>query len=479
MRSSKNEKMILVSERDVETSGLSLSEFFREKRKKLQDMPGEGARRVYYPMKKIAASLDISTDMLQQKLYRKKPLTRDWLIAISAAHGLDNNETDEALIKVGWPRLDADIGREDFIIEYLCNHDGDPNSLEEINCALRDNGYPELDTNNRKRKNNASDSLLRKYNIIRKVVRTYLDEGDQYDSLETAYDLRYRCVAVAFLKGDGKTEYVLEAFSDGHLSVTDKDHSLPKIYKSISETGEFKDYFSELITLVKQEQRRVNAQVNDSKNYQGRLGANLKNDAIHVFYEQFNYALPERNEYYLMEYVDGHYKLTVSHKSVFMTEYLPEDEYKKQYGVPPKTVIEVYNSIEDIVSLLSNRGLNRLQRELLPYRKSAFDRYSKIVNDALEKIKNRTLFIRNFEMIWEIPWDVCKYYGLEKEFDCICDNEYGDIILGKEEANLTDENGQSVTISFQELKRAFELGFTNSDQICRVKSSKGSIEEVL
>ena len=61
MRSSKNEKMILISERDVETSGLSLSEFFREKRKKLQDMPGEGTRRVYYPMKKIAASLDIST----------------------------------------------------------------------------------------------------------------------------------------------------------------------------------------------------------------------------------------------------------------------------------------------------------------------------------------------------------------------------------------------------------------------------------
>ena len=479
MRSSQNNKSILVNEREVETSELSLSEYFREKRKTLQDLSGEGKRRRYFPMDIIAANLDISTDMLQQKLYRKRPLTRDWLIAISAAHGLDNDETDQALIKCGLPRLDAEIGREDFLIEFLCEHVGDPNSLQKINRALRDNRYPELDTNNRKRKNNASDSLLQKYIIIRKVVRTYLDEGDQYDSLETAYDLRYRCVAVAFLEGDGMTEYVLEAFGDGHLSVTDKDHSLPKIYKSISETGEFKDYFSELITLVKQEQRRVNAQVNDSKNYQGRLGANLKNDAIHVFYEQFNYALPERNEYYLMEYVDGHYKLTVSHKSVFMTEYLSEDEYKKHYGVPPKTVIEVYNSIEDIVSLLSNRGLNRLQRELLPYRKSAFDRYSKIVNDALEKIKNRTLFIRNFEMIWEIPWDVCKYYGLEKEFDCICDNEYGDIILGKEEANLTDENGQSVTISFQELKRAFELGFTNSDQICRVKSSKGSIEEVL
>ena len=115
----------------------------------------------------------------------------------------------------------------------------------------------------------------------------------------------------------------------------------------------------------------------------------------------------------------------------------------------------------------------------MSYRKSAFDQYSKIVNDALGKIKNRTLFIRNFEMIWDNPGDVCKYYGLEKEFDCTRDYEYGEIILGKEEANLTDKNGQSVTISFQELKRAFELGFTNSDQICRVKISKGSIEDVL
>ncbi len=185
MKSSQNKELILVNERKVEPRGLSLSEYFREKRKTLQDLSGEGKRRSYFPMEKIAANLDISTDMLQQKLYRKKPMTRDWLIAISAAHGLDNDETDQALIICGCPRLDAEIGREDFLIEYLCEHVGDSNSLEEINRALRDNGYPELDTINLKRKNNASDSLLQKYIITRKVVRTYLDEGDQYDSLET------------------------------------------------------------------------------------------------------------------------------------------------------------------------------------------------------------------------------------------------------------------------------------------------------
>ena len=80
MRSSQNNKSILVNEREVETSELSLSEYFREKRKTLQDLSGEGKRRRYFPMDIIAANLDISTDMLQQKLYRKKPLTREWLI---------------------------------------------------------------------------------------------------------------------------------------------------------------------------------------------------------------------------------------------------------------------------------------------------------------------------------------------------------------------------------------------------------------
>jgi hypothetical protein len=128
---------------------------------------------------------------------------------------------------------------------------------------------------------------------------------------------------------------------------------------------------------------------------------------------------------------------------------------------------------------INDKDLSNYQREILLKRRSAFDKFSKIVYDALDKIRNRTLFIRNFEMSWDNPGDVCKFYGLEKEFDCTYDDEYGEIVLGKEEANLTDENGHSIIISFQELKRAFELGYMNSDQICRVKTSKGSIEGVL
>ena len=482
MDSLENQKIKLVNEIEVENNDLSLSEFFREKRKSLQDRLGEGLRS-YYPMEKIAEGLNISKEMLQHKLYKKKPLTRDWLIAICAAYGLNDKETDDALIICQMPRLDALIAREDFLIDYLRDINGYPKSIKEVNCALRDHGYSELDTNRHKEKNKANDSLPQKkglsYTVARKVVRTYLDEGDQYNSLETAFDFRYRCVAAAFLEKDGNIKYILEAFSDGHLSVTDKDLPFPQFFKTVNETGEFRDYFSKLVDLVKQEQHKIEAQLNDSKNYQGRLSANLKNDAIHVFYEEFNYALPERNEYYLMEYIDGQLKLSVSKQSMFMNEYLSVDEYKKYYGTQFPNISEKYRSHEEIIEKINDTSPSSYHREILSKRRSAFVKLSKIVYDALDKIRNRTLFIRNFEMIWENPGDVCKFYGLEKEFDCTHDGEYGEIVLGKEEAKLTEENGHSIIISFQELKRAFELGFLNSEQICRVKMLKGSIEDVL
>ena len=37
--------------------------------------------------------------------------------------------------------------------------------------------------------------------------------------------------------------------------------------------------------------------------------------------------MPERNEYYLMEYLNGKYVLSVAHDSMFMEEYLSKDKY--------------------------------------------------------------------------------------------------------------------------------------------------------
>lgn len=48
-----------------------------------------------------------------------------------------------------------------------------------------------------------------------------------------------------------------------------------------------------------------------TKNYHERIGAGIHNGRIHIFYETYNYRVPELNEYYLFEYIDGVYRLTV------------------------------------------------------------------------------------------------------------------------------------------------------------------------
>lgn len=82
----------LIDEQVYKTESQSLSAFFRKKGEILQELIGDSFSTLY-PQEKIAARLNISVDQLRQKLYGKKPLTRDWLIAICATYGLDDCDT--------------------------------------------------------------------------------------------------------------------------------------------------------------------------------------------------------------------------------------------------------------------------------------------------------------------------------------------------------------------------------------------------
>lgn len=480
----KNEK--LANERTVKDKE-SLSEYFREKRKELQNNVGFGKRRDYYPIEKIAESLGISKDMLQKKLNRQKPITRDWLIAICAAYGLNSEDTDKALTICNMPRLDAEIDREDYLIGFLDELFGDPVGIDELNQKLFKAGHSELDINHHRNKNDDYIKTKRNdfaYRIIKTIVRTYIDEGDQFSSLETAYDFRQRCEAVIFLEKDTNTQIVLISRTDGSMIIKTEpcpqNAILPaEIYTNVEETGEFADYFLYLNKLARKEQQRVEQYLNDTKNYRGRLGANLKNDTIHIFYEEYNYSMPERNEYYLMEYVDGHYCLSVSNSSMFMKEYLSDEEYSKHYHNAKRFDRKKYVSLEEIENELNNPETGLYKKDILLDRKRAFKALQKKVSVCLEKLKDRTVFIRNLNMIWDNQaGEVCCFYNLKNEFDCSVD-ENGEIIVGKLDADIIDNDGSCVKISINELMRAFELGFTDSEQICRAKKFKGTVESVL
>ena len=258
-----------INEQECQRDPLTLSEFFRKQRKALQEEYGEGGRK-YYPTEEIASSLGISTDMLQQRIYGKKPLTREWLIAIGAAHGLDSFQIDQLLLQQNMPRLDGDVPREDFITEFLKDAPvGKMISLNELNKALIERGHSPIDTGKQKQERKQRKSE-RPFHIEKQIIRTYMDEGDQYESLSTAYDFRYSCVAIAYLSKDNQMVVRLEASSDETFLVDLPGTPFPSLYRTLPETGIYKEYFVDLLSLARHERHRVEMQLFDSKNYQGR-----------------------------------------------------------------------------------------------------------------------------------------------------------------------------------------------------------------
>lgn len=288
-----------------------------------------------------------------------------------------------------------------------------------------------------------------------------------------------RCVAAAFIEDDTKKRILLEAFSDGTFHITNEADIHPTIYQSNEPTNPYFGIFSELAALARKEKQRLDDVVNDTKNYQSRFGANIKNDRIHVFYEEFNYSRPERNEYFMMEYSSGNYILSIANQSMFMQEYLPIEDYRSHYHTEKIISRRCYSSIEDIDKHFSQASRNHFYPDLLHERKRAYKRLKRIVEEKLQALLQRKLFIQNFEYIWDNPYDVLKYYGIEAEFQCSYEEEYGGIVSAQNSATIADSEGNIVTVSFDEIKLAFEVGINNIADICRLKRTYGAIEYIL
>lgn len=481
----------VLSERDVltESEGLSFAQYIRKKRKEVFNASGKEGISVG----EHAGKLGLSQEMFRKILNKQKPnQSRDCVIAICAAIGMDVEDTNTALrLYQYYPQLDDDSPRDRLIMDVLDGAVENTIDIQVINNRLVRHGYNPLDIIAHRTKAIAQQPLIpSRFEIVAEKVRTSTDSlfyGDQYQSLATEYDFfRYHCWSDMYIR-DIETEqrYKLTADTFGrcYLEKTpwpDNGDSPFAAFKSLEETGDFKDLFSELIYSAKNEQRRMESFLNDTKNYQERISAGIHNCRIHIFYEQYNYVVPEFNEYYLFEYIDGTFRLTVSHESLFMQRYLSEAEYREHYSKPGDEKKRSYDSIEEIDGYINNGKRSQQETEILKLRKRAYQRYKEKVIDLLEKIKSRQIFVRNLEYIWEDADRVCDFFGVMKEFDCKLDDEYGDMMFaGNKEAEFALDGGESVLITIDDLYRAFELGFTEIADVCEVKKKYGTLEAIL
>lgn len=483
-------KGVVLSERNMlpEPQKITFAQYISQKRKEVFSVSGKEG----ISIGEHAKMLDISQEMFRKILNKQKSnQSRDCIIAICASIGMDVEDTNTALdLYEYYPKLDYDNPRDRVIMDTLNGEVENTICIDNLNERLERNGFRKLDIiKHRNRSVAPTPKSTPRFRIKGKKVRTYTDSllyGDRYQSLITEYDCsRYHCEADMYII-DAKTEqkYKLTADAFGYMSLEKKpwpsDGNSPFIiFQTLNETGDFQNLFSELIDLAKNEQRRMESFLNDTKNYHERISANFYNRGIHIFYEQYNYVVPEFNEYYLFEYIEGTYRLTVSNDSLFMQKYLSQEEYAEHYGEAKESKKESYDSLEEI-ELGLKEAQSYEQKDILNLRKKAYKHGKKKVMELLEKFRTRQVFVCNLKHIWEDIDRVCEFFGVTKEFDCKFGGEYEDMMFAdKREAKFTLDDGESVLITLDDLYRAFELGFKDFKDVCEVKKQIGSIESIL
>lgn len=437
----------------------------------------------------LGTLIGIDYEMFRKILNQQKPTKkRDCIIAICVALDMLPGEIDEALgLYQYMPALDGKNPRDKFIISQIS---GDYKiSVTELNRRLIQFGFPGLDIHdkrNGKTKIKEEDTIKLPYTILELKVRTPIDSdyyyGDPYDSLCTTYDpSRCRSAGDMLIGDTSKKEYYhLTSSTDGYMASTVyKSSALPTYYKSLDSCGIFRDYFIELHNSIALEKKRLLSILKDTKNYQHRISARLIKDSVCIFYEEFNYSLPELNEYYLMSYSAGAYRLHVYTESAFMYYYLSPEDYKTYYGDSAPEPIETYESIDQITTLLSNEAPHSKKHIRYRMRKKAFEKNKPKLDELLTDLKNGHKFIQNLHAIYDYPEEALKYYGIEADFQCAYDEEYGEIIGCSDSAEFTTESGTTISITTHDVFKAFEYGFTNINEICRIKEQYGSVEAVL
>ena len=461
---------------------ISFYDFIKEKRK--GEISPSGKK--YLSTRELAARLGIDYEQFRKILNFNKPTKkRDCIIAICAALKLDSDETNEALILYQYmPTLDDSNPRDDLLIEILEEQSKHPFTIAEINNRLVRNGFPELDIiDHRRSLRPASQKKDAPYKLRKKKTRTFADElifGDLYDSLDSEYDLyRYRCIAEMWLDDEeDECVYHLTAGTrhDYYLKTQGKDFLDIKSFKTTVDSGIFEDYFLELEGMANHELKKLYATLNDTKNYHTRISAGICNDALHVYAETFNYTVPELEEYYLFEYQDGTPLLSVYRKSEFMRCYLSPDEYTSTYGSNSNTLLAQYNSFDELKSGKEAGTSEPLLKCRSRYFKQLMEQADSLIND----IKAKKRFIRHLDYIYDDRDRVCQFFEVEKEFQCALDDEEGYFMsAGVAAADFHFNDCGTVHITLEDLYKAFELGFTSINQICRVKKKLGSIEKII
>lgn len=409
--------------------------------------------------KDLAKRVGIGPEIFRKIINMQKPTKkRDCIIAICAVLKMNVQETNKALNYYNnMPLLDQGAPRDNLLMTILEYQKESYLDLDNINALLTINNYSSLDIINSRgiSKTYETDTLYKVEDIS---VHTYLNNQRLHDtSLSSRYRIdNYQYEANMVIKDDHKSYLIKITTNNQNTLYTTPKHT----YFSLEDTGLFKPCFIQLLGMIKKEKTRIKQILNDTRNYKNRLNARVIGNHIYVYEEIYDHDYPEFNVYYLMEYIGGAYHFSIAHSSQFMYKHMPN--YKEYYEEELEGPYVSYDSIEEIDQEIES-CTDQCKKTVLHMRRNRYLDMKKDIEEALEKIKNKELYI---ESIDELNESVIDYYNIDPLF------------LDDHSIKVNDKE-ETVELTFEELERSYELGYKSLEDIVSNKKLYGNIEKVL
>lgn len=440
---------------------------------------------------------------IKKRLNRQRPLDRDFLIALSSQLQLNVKMVNYILNIAEFPLLysgeesneedsteDPIINKRDrLLIAKLNESTKRLVPIDEINQSLSQQSSSPLKIRGRK----AIDYPCDYYVLDTKLKVDYEEAnfGMYESSLEPLYDVDlYPIVVSALVKHNNREDYfILKAYAHGYSLFQCSENRVSKnsikIYDSIEDTDlSFRPIFNDLENMLAIEKKKILTQFDDTKNYGVRTSAKYISGSIHVFAEKFDFSIPERNEYFFLDYHDGQYDFSISNKSQFYYCHLGDNKYKSIFRHYDSKILYSSHDKDEIKSYLEYTcGLNG-SKILSTKRIDSFNNLILETEKLINRLKDGIIFIRDINYLFEEPeidYNVCSYYNIQDKFDFYLMDKNAPIdfyLPGVQESTFVFE-GKEVLINLDDVRKAFSYGLSTIDDICLVKIKYGSIENLI
>ena len=459
--------------------------------------------------RELAKRVGIDYEMFRKILNKRKPnQPRDCIIAICAALFCSVEETNKALFYYDdMPSLDPSEGYRDYFIRSALEASEDKSThfdyaykgVELVNKILDDNNFSKLRLSNKIKSVKSNENVKNK---IKHISSEKYSEREKFNSSLGEFYKPYNYSVGTTIEVDyhGESQYIRKNSDRNEVYIKSKNGFSIKVLDK--ETEMFKEFSPVIDNVNLQELKKCYEVLYDTRNWGFRKSAKIKDASIVVYGEQFNYYIPDRNEYFYAEIKKGKFSFSVFKTTMFMREYLTKDEFKSFYSKKRKehqAEVQTFYSINEI-----KEYCEKLPNNFFDVRYSYIS-YFEIMKEKLENllinIKNKKELIRDFNVLpGDDPYEIYYFFNVQDEFECIeeeitkpvfkeynpfeedlglsDDKEIGSYLgeekyierVSKKKEAVFEFKNKKVILTREDLITAFELGLNNIEDVLNLKS---------